>query len=140
MGAVASREWAYLRLAMVAVAAVVLADLVAWKVWDVTRHKPTRLEQTLRCLNDEKGLATVVPARDPLARSAGDGSLETTIEGNDVTIALAATEEQALKIERGYNAVASELAGRLERRGRIVYLWKNVSSPTQRQQAYDCQY
>ncbi len=119
---------------------VVLADLVAWKVWDETRDKPTRLELTLRCLNVEKGLTTVAPARDPLARSAGDGSLETTIEGNDVTVALAGSDEQALKLVRDYNAVASALEGRLERRGRIVYLWRFVSSPTQRQVIYDCRY
>lgn len=140
MSAVASREWAYLRLAMAAVALVVLADLVAWKVWDATRYRPTRLELTLRCLQKENGVATVVPAGDPLADSAAAGSLKTTIEGNDVTVALARDEAQARKIERDYRAVASGLEGRLERRGLVVYLWGRASSPTQRQTMYDCAY
>ena len=101
---------------------------------------PTRLELTLRCLNDEKGVATIVPAGDPLADSAGDGSFRTTIEGNEVTVALGATEEQAAKIERAYRAVGGDLTGRLERRSDTVYLWKFESSPTQRQAMYDCQY
>ena len=47
-------------------------------------------------------MATIVPAGDPLADSAGDGSFRTTIEGNEVTVALGTTEEQAVKIERAY--------------------------------------
>lgn len=137
---VVTHEWRYLRLAMVALAVVLLLDVAAWGVRELTIDRPTRLELSLRCLKIEKGVATVVPAGDPLADSAGDGSLKTTIEGNDVTVALASTDEQAIKIERDYRAVASGLQGRLERRGRTVYLWRNVSSPTQRQAMYDCQY
>ena len=73
-----------------------------------------------------------------LADSAGDGSLKTTIEGNDVTVALASSEEQAADIERYYHAVADDLEGRLERRGKTLYLWRFKSSPTQRQVMYDC--
>jgi hypothetical protein len=32
------------------------------------------------------------------------------------------------------------LAGRLERRGKVVYVWEGVSTPTQRQTMYDCHY
>ena len=101
---------------------------------------PTRLEQALRCLHDEKGVATIVPAGDPLADSAGDGSFRTTIEGNEVTVVLGASEEQAATIERSYRAVGGDLTGRLERRSDTVYLWEFESSPTQRQTMYDCQY
>jgi hypothetical protein len=81
-----------------------------------------------------------VPSGNPLADSAGEGSLNTTIEGNDVTVALAATEEQAIKIERYYRALAGDLEGRLERRNKTVFLWRFRSSPTQRQAMYDCAY
>ncbi len=140
MNATGKQEWAVLRFATVFVAVVVLTDLAAWKVWELTRYRPTRLELTLRCLNNEKGATTVVPAADPLAASAGDGSVQTTIEGNGVTVALASTVEQAVKIADDYRAVASGLAGRLERRDRVVYLWQSPSSPTQRQVMYDCAY
>jgi hypothetical protein len=136
----AAREWRYLRVAMVALAVVVLVDVGAWKVRDLGTDAPTRLELSLNCLHGEKGARTVVPAGDPLADSAGDGSLKTTIEGNGVTVALASSEEQAIKIERYYHALADGLEGRLERRGRTVYLWRFRSSPTQRQAMYDCQY
>ena len=82
----------------------------------------------------------VAPAGDPLADSAGDGSLRTTVEGNDITVALASSVEQAAKIERYYRAVAADLEGRLERRDKAVYLWKFKASPTQRQTIYDCEY
>jgi hypothetical protein len=133
-------EWPFLRIALAAVAAVVLLDAAVWKVRDLTIHKPSRLELTVRCLRDEKGAATTVPAADPLANSAGDGSLQTTIEGNGVTVALATTAEQAATIVRQYRALASGLEGRLERRAQVVYLWRNISSPTQRQIMYDCGY
>lgn len=123
------------------VALVMVAVGVGWKVHDVRKGPaPTRLELTLRCLNGEKGLATIVPAGDPLADSAGDGSLRTTVEGNEVAVVLGASEEQAARIERSYRAVGGDLSGRLERRSDTVYLWKFESSPTQRQTMYDCRY
>ena len=36
--------------------------------------------------------------------------------------------------------VAGELTGKLERRGKVVYVWEGVASPTQRQTMYDCHY
>ncbi len=85
-------------------------------------------------------MIATVPAGDPIADSAGAGSLRATIETNGVTLALAKTEAEAEKIERYYQAVGTNLEGRLERRGRSVFLWDRVSSPTQRQGMYDCQY
>jgi hypothetical protein len=134
-------EWPFLRIALGLVVLIAVADVAGWKVHDLRQPPaPTRLELVVRCLNGEKGLRTAVPAGDPLADSAGDGSLKTTVEGNDVTVALASSEELAAKIERYYRAVADDLTGRLERRGRTVYLWRFKSSPTQRQAMYDCQY
>jgi hypothetical protein len=134
-------EWLLVRAGLIGVAVIMVAVGASWKVRDVRKGPPlTRLEQTLRCLQHEKGVATIVPAGDPLAGSAGDGSLRTTIEGNEVTVALGTTEEQAAKIERAYRSVGGDLTGRLERRSDTVYLWKFESSPTQRQTMYDCRY
>jgi hypothetical protein len=134
-------EWLLVRAGLVVVAVIMVAVGAGWKVRDARKGPaPTRLELALRCLGSEKGVATTVPAGDPLADSAGDGSFKTTIEGNEVTVALGTTEEQAARIERSYRAVAGDLTGRLERRADTVYLWKFESSPTQRQTMYDCRY
>lgn len=134
-------EWLLLRIALLAVALIVVADVAAWKVHDVRQPPPpTRLAQSLGCLHNEKGVPAVAPAGDPIADSAADGSFTTRIEGNDVTVALASSEQEAAKLERYYRAVASDLEGRLERRYKTVYLWRFRASPTQRQTMYDCQY
>lgn len=140
MTSLAAVEWRYLRVAITVLAAVIALDLAAWKVRDLTTSKPTRLDRVVRCLTNEKNAPPVVPAGSPLADNATAGSLRTTIEGNEVTVALASTEVEAEQIEALYRRVAGPLAGRLERRGLTVYLWRFVSSPTQRQAMYDCQY
>jgi hypothetical protein len=136
----ASREWPVLRFAMAALAAVILLDVVVWKVRDVTADKPTRLELAVLCLRYEKGLTVAVPAGSPLADSARAGSLSTPIDGNEVHVALASSDDEALRIEGNYRGLEGDLEGRLERRGRSVYLWAGVSTPTGRQTVYDCQY
>ena len=135
-------EWLLIRGGLVVVAVIMVAVAASWKVRDIrSSPAPTRLELVTRCLNGEKGVATTAtPKDDPLAASAGDGSFATTIEGNAVTVSLAGSEEQAAYIERTYRAVAGDLTGRLERRGKTVYLWRYTSSPTQRQAMYDCEY
>lgn len=133
------REWLYLRIALGAVALIVVAVLVGWKVNDIVHPRATRLELTVDCLTG-RGVVPIVPTGDPLAESASAGALKATIEGNDVTVALAGSQKQAIKIEGYYRAVGGDLEGRLERRDRSVYLWAFPSSPTQRQAMYDCQY
>lgn len=133
-------EWLYLRIALGVVALIVAADVAGWKVHDIVHPRPTRLERTVFCLKDNEGVVAVFPAGDPVSATAGAGSLRATIEGNGVTVSLASSEEQAIKIERDYHQVGGELRGRLERRDRTVYLWEGVASPTQRQAMYDCQY
>lgn len=140
MSRVDPREWPYLRVALLAVAAFVIADVIVWKVHDWRHPPPTRLASTIRCLESEKGLPVTVPAGDPLSATAADGSLRTTVEGNGVIVALAGSEEEARKLEQAYRNVGGDLTRRLERRGRTVYLWDRPSSPTQRQGTYDCQY
>ena len=136
----AAREWRMLLGGFAVVALVGIGGVITWGVHDLVTDEPTRLELAVRCLTGELGLPVVVPAGDPLADSAGDGSLKTTIEGNEVTVALASSDEQAIKIAGYYRSLGNPAAGRLERRGRTVFLWKFESSPTQRQHAYDCQY
>lgn len=133
-------EWLYLRVALGLVALIAVAVVVSGNARYVAHPQSARLKTTIACLKERKNVVAVVPAGDPLADSAGDGSLKTTIEGNDVTVALASSQRQAAKIERYYNAVAGDLEGRLERREKTVYLWAFTSSPTQRQAMYDCQY
>ena len=133
------REWLYVRIALGVVALIVVAVLVGWKVNDTVNPRATRLELTVDCLT-RRGAVPVVPSGDPLADSAGSGSLKVTIEGNDVTAALASSRKEAAKLAGYYRAVGGDLEGRLEQRDRSVYLWEFVSSPTQRQAMYDCQY
>ena len=135
-------EWLLVRGGLVVVAVTMVLVGAGWKVRDIRNGPaPTRLELVTRCLNVEKGVATTpTPRDDPLAASAGDGSYSATIEGNTVTVSLAGSEEQAAYLERTYRAVGGDLTGRLERRGNTVYLWRYMSSPTQRQAMYDCEY
>jgi len=116
----------------------VIAVLVGWKVNDIVHPRQTRLELTVDCLT-RSGIVPIIPTGDPLAESAAGGSFKATIEGNDVTVALASSQKQAAKIEGYYHDVGGDLEGRLERRDRTVYLWALQSSPTQRQAMYDCQ-
>ena len=134
-------EWVLVRIGLGLAALIVVAVGAGWKVHDLRQPPaPTKLESSIRCLNVEKEVVTIVPTGDLLADSATEGSFKTTIEGNEVTVALAASEEEAARIERYYNDVAGDLEGRLERRQKTVYLWKYKSSSSQRQVMYDCGY
>jgi|KBSMisStandDraft_5_1062788.scaffolds.fasta_scaffold333907_2 hypothetical protein len=134
------REWRLVAGALVVMAVIVLLDGVGWKIRDLTIDKPTRLELAVRCLTFEKNIHPVVPAGSPLADSAKQGSFRAVVEGNDVTVALAANEDEATKLVGYYRQLGGSLSGRLEQRAKVVYLWLQRSSPTQRQTMYDCQY
>ena len=138
--AVDEADWAYLRVALVVVGVIVVAVLVAWKVHDAVYPPPTRLGRTVFCLKDNHDLAATVPAGDPVSSIARSGSFRVTVEGSEVIVSLAKSEHEAVKIEQAYRAVGGDLTGRLERRGRSVYLWQGVATPTQRQTMYGCQY
>ena len=88
---------------------------------------------------EEKG-ARVAETRDPIARSAEVGALETVIETNPVTVVVADDEGEAARLAVSYESVAGNLGPRLELRGRTVYLWERPPSPTQRQTLFDCTY
>ncbi len=133
-----SAEWKYLRGGFVVVALLVTAALVGWGVQTAVWEDPA-FEETTRCLVNEKS-AAVETTRDPIARSADLGALDTVIETNHVTVSVASSSERAERIVESYRSVAGELGERLELRGRTVYLWERPPSPTQRQTLFDCTY
>ena len=139
MIAVAHREWRYLRGALVALATIVALQVAGWLVYRVVHEETPPLDETIRCLTREK-LLELTTSADPIAASARGGWVATRVEGNGVHIAIARSTSEAERILGYYRSVAGELTGRLERRGKVVYLWEGVSSPTQRQTMYDCHY
>ena len=132
-------EWLAVRIALGLVALIAVAVIGAWKIDDTRHPRPTRLAQTVACL-EGRGLTPTVPAGDPLSGTARAGSLRVTVEGSEVIVSLAKSWEEAARIERGYRLVGGDLEGRLERRGRSVFLWQGVATPTQQQTMYDCKY
>jgi hypothetical protein len=139
MTAFADWEWRYLRGALVAVVALVALQIGGWLVYRVVHEETPPLGETIRCLTREK-LLELTPATDPIAASARGGWVATRVEGNGVHAAIARSTSEAERLVDLYRSVAGELTGRLERRGKVVYIWEGVSSPTQRQTMYDCHY
>ena len=139
MSAAAGWEWPYLRGALVAVAALVALQLGGWLVYRVVHEETPPLAETIRCLTREK-LLELATATDPIAASARGGWVATRVEGNGVHAAIAGSTSEAERLVDLYRSVAGELTGRLELRGKVVYLWEGVSTPTQRQTMYDCHY
>jgi hypothetical protein len=133
-------EWRYLRGALLALAAVLALQVGGWLAYRAVHERTPPLELTVRCLTREKLLELGPATGDPIAASAGEGWVATRIEGNGVHIAIAGSGSEAERIVELYQMVGGTLAGKLERRGRVVYLWEGVSSPTQRQTVYDCHY
>jgi hypothetical protein len=132
-------EWRYLRGALVAVVALVALQIGGWLVYRVVHEETPPLGETIRCLTREK-LLELTPATDPIAASARGGWVATRVEGNGVHAAIARSTSEAERLVDLYRSVAGELTGRLERRGKVVYIWEGVSTPTQRQTMYDCHY
>jgi hypothetical protein len=136
--AAASVEWSYLRAGFIAVMTLVAASLIGWGI-DSALWEDRGFQKVSNCLVYEKG-ARLVALRDPIAESAELGALRTVIETNGVTVSVAADDRSAERIVTAYRSVGGELKGRLEQRGRIVYLWDRPASPTQRQTVFECTY
>ena len=133
-------DWVFLRAGLLAAAALSLSALIGWGVYSIVHDDPGAFARLKTCLASEKG-ATLETPRDPIAQSAELGAVRTVVETNGVTISVASDPESAERIVAAYRRVASDLEeGRLERRGRLVYLWDRPASPTQRQALFDCQY
>jgi hypothetical protein len=131
-------EWAFLRLGFAAVGLLVVAALLGWAI-ETSRYEDRGFQELRRCLVEERG-APVEATRDPIARSAELGALDTVIETNRVTVAVAGDAKKAERIASNYRSVADDLGERLEVRGRTVYLWERPPSPTQRQALFNCTY
>jgi len=131
-------EWAFLRAGLVAVALLIVAALIGWSVQTAV-YEDQGFQNVVKCLANEKG-ATLDTPRDPIAQSAELGALRTVIETNGVTVSVASNANSAERIVAAYQTVAGDLTGRLEQRGRLVYLWDRPASPTQRQTLFDCTY
>jgi hypothetical protein len=136
-------EWRYLRAGFAVVIALVVAQVGGWLVYRSVHHGPTALELTETCLRREKLLPIEPVAGDAIAARARGGALATRVEGNGVHIAIARSEQEAKELAQAYLATAGrKIELRLERRGKVVYVWElpETPSPTQRQTMYDCQY
>jgi hypothetical protein len=131
-------EWSYLRRGFIAVTVLVAAALIGWGI-DSALWEDSGFAKLSRCLEVEKGLK-LETTRDPIARSAELGALRAVVETNGVTVSVASGTKRAERIVASYHAIGGELQGRLERRGRLVYLWDRPASPTQRQTMFDCTY
>jgi len=133
-------DWVFLRAGLLAVAALCVSALVGWGVYSTVHEERPIIERITICLTAEKGVTVGTP-RDPIANGAELGALRTVIETNGVTIAIAKDRKSADRIIAAYRRVAPDLEeARLERRGRLVYLWDRPASPTQRQALFDCEY
>jgi hypothetical protein len=134
------REWPGVRIGLLAAAALVVLAFVSWGAEAAFTEKPSRLADTLRCLQAEKLLDVDPVQRDPIAARASGGALATRVEDNGVHILLVRSGREAVRLADAYRRVGGDLSGRLEIRGRVLYLWEGDSTPTQRQTVYDCGY
>jgi len=137
-GGTAAAEWPYVRGGLVVVTALFAAALVGWAIQSVT-YEDSGFAQLVKCLENEQGLLLQSPD-DPIAHSARLGAVRTVAETNGVTVSVAANRREAERIVAAYHSVAGPLVGRLEQRGRLVYLWDRPASPTQRQKMFNCTY
>jgi len=127
------------RLGLVGALVFVVAQLTVGVAWSVSHDDPTVLQLTRRCLEREKGLAVEPPIGDAVAATARGGALRTVVEGNLVTISVAASAAEVERLHAGY-AAPGDPGSRLDVHGRYVALWLREPSPTQRQATYDCAY
>jgi hypothetical protein len=127
----------YVLRGVVAVAAVLAALAVGTAVEPLVDPAPPRLESIVRCLESERGLATFAPPDGSPAAEAAGGAVQSIVEGNRVTIAVAGSAGEAERLEAALRDYAGS-PGRVERRGDVLYAWGDDPSPTQRQVSYDC--
>jgi hypothetical protein len=132
-------ESRYVGAALTVVALIASAHLLGWAVHSAV-YEPHFRPPTERCLRSEKGLEVRPAERDPIGAAAAEGAIQLTVEGNGVHVVFASSRTEAARIVAAYERVAGPLRSRIEQRGRIVYLWEGVPSPTQRQILYDCWY
>jgi hypothetical protein len=131
-------EWHTLVVSALVVAAVGTAWAGGWAIREATDGDPTALERLSGCL-DEQGLDVASPVADPLAASAQDGSLTTTIDGNSVTVSLWSDANAAERTIATYGRLTSEdLSARAVVRDDRVALWSAPPTDAQASILYSC--
>ena len=126
------------QLGVIAALAVVVAQLCVGAAWSLTHDDPTTIELTRRCLVRERGFAVEPTTGDAVAESATGGTLRAIVEGNLVTLSVAASLAEVERLRAAY--ADGDPGTRLDVYGRYVNLWRRDPSPTQRQGTYDCAY
>jgi hypothetical protein len=132
-------ELRYVVGAVVVVALVLVAQVAAGGARQALSDEPSFLEKVEICLTERSRPFERV-TDDPVASSAERGALRTDVEGNPVTVALGGSERDAERVYRAYVAVAPEevVRTRLERRRKVVLLWENDPTTSQREFMYLC--
>jgi hypothetical protein len=135
-------EWRYLRVAWVLVGLLVVAQAIGWVVARTVDEGPTPLELTEKCLRREKLLGVTLAGNDPLAGRAEGGTLSTRVGDNGVVVAIARSDDEASELAEAYLATGRKIEERLDRRGRVLYVWELPRPPhsIERQTMYDCWY
>jgi len=134
------REWPFLRAALVAVAALLLVELVGTAVDRHLNPTPSALARTVKCLRNEKGLPVETGALDPIGKTADGGVARTRIETNGITIVISSNTSKAKKLAGYYETVNGGPTDAIGLWGHDVFVWERSPSPTQKQTMYDCHY
>jgi hypothetical protein len=126
----AERRWVAIGVAVVG--AVILIQVLGGLGRALIGDEPSHLELVRTCLT-ERSTPFEPVVGDPVAESAGRGALRTTVEGNAVTVALGGSDRDAERVYDAYTAVGSaDVAARLERRRKVVFLWDRPPTDAQR--------
>ena len=128
-------ELRYVLVALAVVASAVVLQIVGG--W-ARANEPSVPQKVETCLTERS--RPFGPAEDPIASSAERGALRTHVEVNVVTVALGGSESDAERVYRAYVEVAPEdvVRTRLERRRKVVLLWDNDPTASQREFMYLC--
>ena len=134
------REWSFLRGALVVVSVLLLVELVGTLVDRRLNPAPSALARTVKCLQNEKGLAVETGAIDPIGKTADGGVARTRIETNGITIVISSSATKAKKIAGYYAAVNGGEEDAIQLWKHDVLVWERPPSPTQQQAMHDCYY
>ena len=131
------RRW--LRIGLLVVGVLLLAQLVGGVVRTAVSPGPSALQRVQTCLT-ERSISFETVRDDPVAQSAGHGALRTTVEGNRLTIALGSSERDARRVYADYTGVMSPQAASalLDLHRRVVFLWESAPTQSQKDFAYLC--
>jgi hypothetical protein len=133
----AERRWLRIGLALVGV--VLLAQFAGGAIRSAVSPGSSAVERVQTCLT-ERATPFESVTDDPVAQSAGRGALRTRVEGNRLTIALGSSERDARRVHDDYVAVmsAADASSLLDLHRRVVFLWAEAPTQSQRDFAYLC--